>query len=83
MNDVINRFSLPLFLFHSTGMALSKAVGYAIWQNRQERPNPTLWWWVQRPVAFIGPLLFTLPVIYLFGRQWVKRSPQPSTNVST
>jgi len=83
MNDVINRFSLPLFLFHSTGMALSKAVGYAIWQNRQERPNPTLWWWVQRPVAFIGPLLCTLPVIYLFGRQWVKRTPPPSTTAST
>lgn len=74
-NDVINRFSLPLFLFHSTGMALSKGVSYAILGNRPERANPTLWWWIQRPVAFIGPLLFTLPVIYLFGRRWIRRAP--------
>lgn len=74
-NDVINRFSLPLFLFHSTGMALSTAVGYAIFGNRHDKANPTLWWWLQRPIAFIGPLLCTLPVIYVFGRQWVKRQP--------
>lgn len=78
MNDVINRFSLPLFLFHSTGMALSKAVSYAIFGNRPERPDPTLWWWLQRPIAFIAPLLCTLPVIYLFGRKWVKRPAGPT-----
>jgi hypothetical protein len=82
VNDVINRFSLPLFLFHSTGMALSKAVSYAVFGNDRRTATPTLGWWLQRPFAFIGPLLCTLPVIYLFGRRWVKR-PQPAAAVST
>ena len=81
VNDVINRFSLPLFLFHSTGMALSKAFGYWLFGNDERRADPTLGWWLQRPFSFIAPLLCTLPVIYLFGRKWVKRPS--SVSVST
>lgn len=73
VNETINRFSMPLFLFHTTGMALHRAVRYALAGNRNEAREPTLWWWLYRPLAFVGPLLFTLPVIYLFGRQWVKK----------
>ena len=74
VNETINRFSMPLFLFHTTGMALHRAARYALAGNRNEARQPTLWWWLYRPLAFVGPLLFTLPVIYLFGRQWVKKS---------
>jgi len=70
MNRVINRFALPLFLFHSTGMALSRAFGAALGIDQFESTSPDLGWWLTRPFAFITPLLFTLPVIYLFGRQW-------------
>ena len=73
VTEVINRFSMPLFLFHTTGMALHRAVRYAVAGERNEAREPTLWWWLYRPLAFIGPLLFTLPVIYLFGRQWMKK----------
>lgn len=80
-NETINRFSMPLFLFHTTGMALHRAARYALAGRRNEAREPTLGWWLYRPLAFIGPLLFTLPVIYLFGRQWVKqaRTPQPAS----
>jgi peptidoglycan/LPS O-acetylase OafA/YrhL len=85
-NDTINRFSMPLFLFHTTGMALHRAVKYAIAGERNEPTSPDLWWWLSRPLAIVGPLLFTLPVIYLFGRQWVKggggRRGQPDTPIS-
>jgi hypothetical protein len=74
VTEVINRFSMPLFLFHTTGMALHRAARYALAGSRNEPREPSLGWWLYRPVAFVGPLLFTLPVIYLFGRQWVKRS---------
>jgi hypothetical protein len=67
-SEVINRFSLPLFLFHSTGMALSKAAGYWLCGNDERRADPTVGWWLQRPFSFIAPLLCTLPVNYLFGR---------------
>ncbi len=73
VNETINRFSMPLFLFHTTGMALHRAARYALAGSRNEAREPTLSWWLYRPLAFIGPLLFTLPVIYLFGRQWVKK----------
>jgi peptidoglycan/LPS O-acetylase OafA/YrhL len=71
-NGLVNRFSMPLFLFHTTGMALHRAVRYAIAGERNEPTSPDLWWWLSRPFAIVGPLLFTLPVIYLFGRQWVR-----------
>ena len=71
-NELVNRFSMPLFLFHTTGMALHRAVRYAIAGERNEPTSPDLWWWLSRPFAIVGPLLCTLPVIYLFGRQWVR-----------
>lgn len=75
-SEVINRFSMPLFLFHTTGMALHRAVSYAIAGGVNEAREPTLWWWLYRPVSIVGPLLFTLPVIYLFGRRYVKKRPR-------
>ena len=49
------------------------AVNYAIAGDISEQTEPTLGWRLWRPLAFIGPL-FTLPVIWLFGRRWI-RSP--------
>jgi hypothetical protein len=78
-NDVINRFSLPLYLFHSTGMALWWAFSRYVLDSRQVR-EPDLRWWLGRPFAFLGPLLVTLPIILVLGRRWTKaprdRSPQ-------
>jgi len=71
-NDTINRFSMPLFLFHTTGLAIFLGLRYAV-VGRNELREPTVGWWLTRPFAFIGPLLLTLPVIYLFGRQWVRK----------
>lgn len=72
VNRVVNRFSMPLFLFHSTGMAI------AFWLGRRmgfySKRQPDFRWWLFRPVSFVMPLLFTLPVIYLFGRRWIKGS---------
>jgi peptidoglycan/LPS O-acetylase OafA/YrhL len=78
-NETINRFSLPLFLFHTTGMALHRAARYAWAGKRNEAREPTLSWWLSRPLAFVGPLLFTLPVILLFGRRWVKNKDRTGT----
>jgi hypothetical protein len=82
MSDVINRFALPLFLFHTTGMALYRALNYVIFGNRTDVRQPDLLWWLSRPLAFVGPLLCTLPVIYLFGRRWVTRQ-RPTMSVAT
>ena len=55
-------------------MALSLFVFWVLgWYTVESRPaDITLTWWLTRPVAIVGPLLFTLPVIFLFGRRWVR-----------
>jgi Acyltransferase family len=73
-NTVINRFSLPLFLFHSTGMALWAGFGHFVLDNRAIR-QPDATWWLTRPFAFLGPLAATLPIILLLGR----KRPRPAT----
>jgi hypothetical protein len=75
VSSVINRFSLPLYLFHSTGLALWAAFGHFVLNNPDQR-QPDLQWWLSRPVAFLGPLALTLPIIFLLGRQYVKK-PEP------
>jgi peptidoglycan/LPS O-acetylase OafA/YrhL len=82
-SEVINRFSLPLFLFHSTGMALARAIRYGWSGNTYEAGRPTLGWWLYRPLAIVMPLLCTLPVIYLFGRRWVRPRPAPTVPPAT
>jgi hypothetical protein len=67
VNRVINRFSMPLFLFHTTGMALSRTVGWLVLGRIGSRV-PDAGWWLTRPISWVGPLLWTLPVIWLFGR---------------
>lgn len=39
--------------------------------------NPNLAWWLTRPLAILGPLLCTLPVIWLFARKWVRSPAAP------
>jgi hypothetical protein len=75
-NALINRFALPLFLFHTTGMALARAFDYFVFSGRiADDRGPDLIWWLERPLAILGPLLFTLPVIILFGHRW-RRGPE-------
>lgn len=78
---VFTRFALPLFLFHTTGMALSRAVEWSIFGTQVEGTEPTITWWLLRPVAIIGPLLATLPVMYLFGRRWQTQTTDPPPRI--
>jgi len=70
-NEVINRFAMPLYLLHSTGLAIARGLWHWL-RGGQERRQPDLVWWLFRPLAFLGALICTLPVIWLFGRRWVK-----------
>ncbi|MEU4830288.1 acyltransferase [Streptosporangium sp. NPDC023615] len=74
VNETVNRFALPLFLFHTTGMAIWVAL---TWWVAGSGPaplvRPDLSWWLERPLAVGGALMCTLPVIMLFGRRWAGR----------
>src|SRR4029450_4908210 len=73
-NEVVNRFALPLFLFHTTGYAIAFGL---LWLTGFGAPTkPSGIWWAQRPVWLVVPLVCTIPVILLFGRQ-VTRRPVP------
>lgn len=76
---LVNRFALPLFLFHSNGTALARTVLYVVLAGRMvdDREPDLIWWW-ERPLAVLGHLPCTLPVIALFSlRRGAKRHPWP------
>ncbi|WP_235783480.1 acyltransferase family protein [Amycolatopsis orientalis] len=81
---MLSTYALPLFLFHTTGMALAKACVYFVFGSgvSDDRP-PDVIWWLERPIAVLGPLLCTLPFLLLFGarrtRAGRRRDLRPST----
>jgi hypothetical protein len=55
-------------------MALVRAVDYFVFSGRiVDARDPDLIWWLERPLAVLDPLLFTLPVIALFGLRVSRR----------
>lgn len=76
-NTMINNFALPLFLVHTTGMALFLFLVWLLFDlDMKERASIDLGWWLTRPLAIIGPLLCTIPVLWLF-RRMQKGSKRP------
>jgi len=71
-NELINRFSLPLYLVHTTGLAIFLFLAWLLFgyefTDHTDSPHLTLMYWLTRPLAIIGPLLCTLPVILLFTK---------------
>jgi hypothetical protein len=76
LTETVNRFALPLYLFHSTGFAIALAVVIAL--GYRPADTPTLDWWLQRPIWLILPLAFTWPVILVFGKRWIAPAPPPA-----
>jgi fucose 4-O-acetylase-like acetyltransferase len=69
VNQVLNEFSLPLYLVHTTGLALFLFVAWLSFGIDMHAPSDLdLGWWLSRPLAIIGPLICTVPVLWLFRR---------------
>lgn len=58
---------LPLYLFHSSGMALVVALGYVVFGYRPPG-EPNAEWWLTRPAWIVLPFLATLPLIVGYRR---------------
>jgi hypothetical protein len=67
--EIINRFAMPVFLFHTTGMAIGRGLIYAWNGELAEATVPDLRWWLERPLYIAVSLACTLPVIWLFVRR--------------
>ncbi|GAA1634202.1 hypothetical protein GCM10009679_44250 [Saccharothrix algeriensis] len=66
-NELINEFSLPLYLVHTTGMAIFLFLTWLWLRYDMDKPaDVDLGWWLTRPLAIIGPLICTIPVLLLF-----------------
>jgi hypothetical protein len=65
----LNAIAMPLFLFHSTGMAIARWLLYTVDPGRvNEVVRPDIGWWLSRPIAVLSSLVFTMPIIWLFER---------------
>jgi hypothetical protein len=76
----MNLVALPLYLFHSTGMAIWAVIVYrVVGFNRAFGMVPDVridaTWWLSRPFAVIGPLLCTAPMIWAYLRLRRPRAP--------
>ncbi|GEL19462.1 acyltransferase family protein [Pseudonocardia asaccharolytica] len=80
--EVINRLAMPVFLFHTTGMAIGRGLIYTWNGELAEKQVPDLAWWLQRPLYIAVSLLCTLPVIWLFGRFGHRRPTSAAPRVS-
>ncbi|MDH3729930.1 MAG: acyltransferase [Acidimicrobiia bacterium] len=63
----VNGNSMPLYLFHSTGMAIVVALAYVLF-TYVPPTAPTTEWWLTRPIWLIFPLLFTYPFLLLYRK---------------
>jgi hypothetical protein len=82
--EVVNRFAMPVFLFHTTGMAIGRGLIYG-WNGGEltEKPVPDLAWWLERPLYIAVSLACTLPVIWFFGRFGYRRPTAAAPRVSS
>ncbi|WP_214369433.1 acyltransferase family protein [Pseudonocardia sp. H11422] len=80
--EVVNRFAMPVFLFHTTGMAIGRGLIYAWNGELAEKPVPDLAWWLERPFYIAVSLACTLPVIWLFGRFGHRRPTEAAPHIA-
>jgi hypothetical protein len=67
VNTAISRYTLPLFLLHTTGMAIAKFTSVFLFHNPiEDHTPPGLAWWLSRPLAVMTSLLCTVPLIWFY-----------------
>jgi hypothetical protein len=72
----VNANSMPLYLFHSTGMAVVVAALFVVFGYRPPA-EPGLEWWLTRPLWVIGPAVATYPLLLAY--RWVlRKDPVPA-----
>ena len=61
----VNDNSLPLYLLHTTGMAIAVAVIFLTFDYLPPG-EPTTEWWLTRPLWLAAPALATYPFLLLY-----------------
>jgi len=81
----VNANSLPLYLMHTTGMAIAVVLIFVVF-GYLPPGEPTAEWWLSRPLWLIAPALATYPFLLLYG--WVaggerQTTPHPTGDASS
>lgn len=63
----VNANSLPLYLLHTTGMAMVIAILFIAFDYLPPA-EPNVEWWISRPLWLFGPALATYPFLLLFAK---------------
>lgn len=63
----VNTNSLPLYLFHTTGMALALALLFLVLDYRPPA-DPTPEWWLTRPLWLVLPAICTYPFLVAYRK---------------
>lgn len=63
----VNANSLPLYLFHTTGMAIAIVALFGLFRYLPPG-EPNLEWWLTRPLWLVAPAIATLPILALYHR---------------
>ena len=66
--QLLTDYSMPLYLLHTSGLAIFLIIGYFV-NHRAPLAATIGWrWWALRPLAITLPLLTTLPLLWAVGR---------------
>jgi peptidoglycan/LPS O-acetylase OafA/YrhL len=71
----VNTNSLPLYLLHTTGMAIAVAVIYLVFDYLPPG-EPTAEWWLTRPLWLVAPALATYPFLVLYSKAGARKKPR-------
>jgi hypothetical protein len=69
VHSLAGRFSLPLYLFHTSGFVIALAVSHvALGYDIPSASSAS--WWLERPIWVLLPALATVPLV-VYGRRWL------------
>lgn len=74
----VNENSLPLYLLHTTGMAIAIAIIFVAF-GYVPPDEPTAEWWLTRPLWLIAPALATYPFLLLYRVVTTRRQESGAT----
>ena len=74
----MNDNSLPLYLLHTTGMAIAVAAIFLVFDYLPPG-EPTTEWWLTRPLWLAAPALATYPFLLLYQLATRRREDRGAT----
>ena len=69
LNDLANRFSMPLYLLHTTGFVVALGLVY-LGLSYLPPSAPSGAWWMERPVWLAFTAAVTVPIV-AYGSRWL------------